>query len=484
MKKNKILLFLLLLFLSLLLFRQYNITPRYEIKAEEMSSLANVNWNDLDSWQKGSYSYKTVEYVNNSHRVCLKEFKMVENGEVYKINLPENYTLTVREMDAEKIYVNSRTFYNATSYSPKENVKYVAVFVNEASNAKVSFDTYKEMIEAGQIYLKVEKNESDESLVDELYESADDFEVDEDLDEFDNKEIENYESYELTEQPNSGQDIITYEKEGIESMDSIVKDTTIIENCDLKDMSFWGSYKYDYNTGKLVTNHNRICLTDFKTFIEGEKFRVVVPEDMILVVREMNEDLERIVNKSLHNGGEYVPSANAVYIGIMVYKADNSHCNYDTYKNYIENGQIQFNPSKTIENMSIISDGTVVIDTNDKGILNNVNFSNLNNWKKGAYCPCGDNYSTSIAALSLKESKKIAKGTSYTLHLPDKYKMVITEFDENNNFLGRVNVLNEGVYKPGAFVYKVGISIESFDGSNVKNKVYKALVSSGDLSFK
>lgn len=244
---------------------------------DQYSSIEEINISDFDSWQSGWYQSWDGQYAVRGKCICLDDYVVFE-GSSYDIKLGSSeFCLLITEMNANKRFIKTVQVTDGDTYSPSENAVYLAItFKRIETDWCMNYDKFTEMFKSG-------------------------FEI----------------------------GIIGEKKYPADS----------VEACDLSDFDSWQSGWYQNWDGKYAVRGKCICLTEYKTFV-SEKYSVSLGSDeFCLLISEFNANDKCIKNIQVTNGDTYIPSENAVYLGITFKRIEiDWGMNYDKFAAMFEEG--------------------------------------------------------------------------------------------------------------------------------------------------
>ena len=213
-----------------------------------------------------------------------------------------------------------------------------------------------------------------------------------------------------------------------------------IETCDLSNFDNWRTGCYSYVNGAYEGNSKRICLKEYKTFA-AKSFKAEISQSKYkLLIRELDKNGSFIQTATVANADTYKPSSSAKYLAISLYDSswEESKKTYEVFKSLFAAGltvkltAIKTETSVTTPDNSTTSDSdNNQQETTDSSYIENVEFTDITNWRTGDYYYQTGEYTTNVKRLCLT-GLKLLKNEKYTAKLSDSnYHLLVRELDSN-----------------------------------------------------
>lgn len=271
-----------------------------------------LDFSDLAYWRTGHYDATYGAYSLNRTRICLND--LIENTqEQYVINVGNvDYKIAIREYNAREKIIGSVELGDGEVYVPSEGTVYLGVSVFNCVQSKgITFETYESMFANGftvGFNLAVEEEEPKQETEDIPENNVPKEEIQEEM---------------------PGSEIQEEEVQGEESALLL----------DFSDITYWRTGHYDATYGAYCLNRTRICLKDLMESLKGQYVVTIGGEDFKVAIREYNARKKIIGSAELGDGEVYVPSEEAVYIGISIFNSvQYKGITFETYEEMFANG--------------------------------------------------------------------------------------------------------------------------------------------------
>lgn len=263
-----------------------------------------------------------------------------------------------------------------------------------------------------------------------------------------------------------------------------------VEKVDFKDFSNWRSGNYNWTTGIYSANSARLCLNEYVTVSSGQYRVYVNNSNYHLLIRELDRSRSFIKSCELLNGKVYIPSANAYYLAIGIYKANGeSGVTYSTYKQLFTNGfYAGLQKIQTEEEDTETSSSDTQTETENKSesieqkiySAEAIDYKNFSNWRSGTYDYIKGQYCASKARICLNDYVTVNGGEYNVCVKNSSYCLLIRELDKNKTFIKSYALTDGKSYAPSTNTAYLGISIYKMNGeSNVSYDTYKSLFANG-----
>lgn len=291
-----------------------------------------LDFSNIAYWRTGHYDATYGAYCLNRTRICLND--LIENTlDRYTVTIgEEDYKVAIREYNERKKIIGSVELGDGEVYVPSEGTVYLGVSVfNSVQSKGVTFETYESMFADGFVVgfnLGVEEQEPEQEVEDIPENNVPEEEIEDE--EVKDEEVpkEEIQDEEVQEEI-LGSEIQGEEVQGAES-------TLLL---DFSDISYWRTGHYDAVYGAYCLNRTRICLKDLMESLKGQYVVTIGSEEFKVAIREYNARKKIIGSVELGDGEVYVPSEEAVYIGISVFNCvQPKGVSFETYEEMFANG--------------------------------------------------------------------------------------------------------------------------------------------------
>ena len=439
------------------------VTPAQEISINQYKSIDDINLSDFSEWKSGDYLYYSGAYSANASRICLNDYAACMAGNIYTVHISNRkLNVLIREMDSSNNIVKSWNLIEGQKISISSKTVKLAVSIYCPSNEKLDYASYKKMFDEG---LKIQ----------------------------------------------------------FEPQNGLQSANEKLENVNLSDINNWVSGCYSWDDGNFMDYPHRIALNGYKSFSSGKYKITITNSDYRLSIREKDASGKYINSVILKNGDIYVPSANAVDLGLTLYKTGNENAiTYDTYKNMFKDG-FAVSATKVAEDNTNTSGGntsngsaaaqpgednknntgnedknqTGTEDKNNTGndnlqnnsqngsqanneIIENVNLSDINNWISGCYSWNDGKFMNYPQRIALN-GYKLFSGKKYRITITNpSYQLTIREKDASGKFINSTVLKNGDVYVPSASAVALGLTLyKTGNESAVTYDTYKNMFKDG-----
>lgn len=269
--------------------------------------------------------------------------------------------------------------------------------------------------------------------------------------------------------------------------------TQNVEDIAFSDFSNWRSGVYYYTNGKFTENSYRICLNNYVTFT-GDEYKVHITDNHFrLLIRELNANQNMIRSLDLTDGQTYKPGSSAVYLAISVYKFSNGELDmsYDVFKEKFKNGFVaELTPVKSTSTGTAGTVGSV--DTNQntqagtgnttvsqKKAVEEIDFTDITNWKAGCYDYLTGQYVSFAGRICLNDYLNYQNDEYKVSINTSNFQMLIRELDKNMKLLKSSNLKNGELFEPYADTVYLAISIYNVSDFGITYSRYKTLFANG-----
>lgn len=279
-----------------------NITEIYDViigetKGEEENNyLENANIIDINLWQTGYYNAKSLEYKCNTSYFCCKKPYIFLNGNTFTIKAPEDIQVIVREADKNYNIVKSVTIVNNEAYTPEESTEYLYINIRSKYLVNRNAEYYINMINSGKI-----------KIIPEI----------------------------------KYHDIFT---------NNIVRETMQFGSVDMSEVNYreindWQTGDYKNKSLRHITKSNIICLKKFSQVNPEKIYNISLPENIMYIIREINEVGQQIKTFSFTGQGIYKPNENARYVTITLFEMSGNY-SLEDYEVLLDLGEINVSESQ------------------------------------------------------------------------------------------------------------------------------------------
>ncbi len=287
----------------------------------------SMDFSNLGFWRTGHYDATYGAYSLNRTRICLND--LIENTQdQYVITVGnEEYKIAIREYNARKKIIGSTELGDGEVYVPSDEAVYLGVSLfNSVQSKGITFETYESMFANGftvGFNLTIEEEPKQET---------------EDIPENSVPEEE------IKDEVGKDEEIQEEEVQGSLKGETVQGDAVQGEEkpallLDFSDITYWRTGHYDATFGAYCLNRTRICLKDLMESLKGQYVVTVGDEEFKVAIREYNARKKIIGSVELGDGDVYVPSEEAVYIGISVFNCVQSKgISFETYEEMFANG--------------------------------------------------------------------------------------------------------------------------------------------------
>lgn len=115
--------------------------------------------------------------------------------------------------------------------------------------------------------------------------------------------------------------------------------------------------------------------------------------------------------------------------------------------------------------------------------MDNLSFSNTNNWKQGCYDSTNGNYQNANGGVCLRDYVTLGKEI-YTFTAPANYILSITEFSPRGEVLRTSNLTNEDDYTLSDDASFISISLHHAQDKTISYEAYQTLLANGEITLK
>ena len=224
----------------------------------------------------------------------------------------------------------------------------------------------------------------------------------------------------------------------------ITPDGAAVFPMDFSNLGFWKTGHYDETFGAYCLNKTRICLYDLIENMQEQYVITVGHEDYKVAIREYNARKKIIGSVELGDGDVYIPSADAVYLGVSVFNSVQSKgLTFETYEELFANGfTVGFN-----------------LNIEEKEPARLYDFSDISLWRTGHYDATFGVYCLNKTRICLLDLIESIQGPHVVTINHEDYKVAIREYNERKRITGSVELGDGEVYVPSEEAVYISISV-------------------------
>lgn len=288
------------------------------------------DWSDLSYWRIGMYQSSTGNYTFYQPRICLNDYVNATSGAMYRFESSADgrYYMQIREMTADKKFIQSVFLGKGESFVATKNTAYLAVSIGDGKGDHGNYLQYLKLFQdEWKIRLMKEGGTQQPSGGNET------------------SKPENGNSPSIAA-PSTPSNTVSSLPSTVETPSAPSSSNSAIigkgNSYDLSAESNWKVGMYNFTDGLYTYTPTRICLQDYIKCVANATYELESSADAryYMSIRQMTADKKFIKTTFVGKGESFKAEANAAYFGVTIQNGKGDHWGYEDYKAQFDKGWV------------------------------------------------------------------------------------------------------------------------------------------------